>query len=91
MTGVLKTIIFLIIVYYLWKLMLRLFFPIVAKKAFEKAQQTMEDRMRQAYDAQQRNTGFEGDVTIQKGAGKQRKSISEDEGEYVDFVEVKDR
>ena len=92
MTGVLKTILFLVVIYYVWKLLFRLFFPIVAKKVVNKAQQNMEDRMRQAYGRQQ---GYayadqQGDVIVQKGAEKKKPSgVSDSEGEYVDFEEVK--
>jgi len=72
MTGVFKTILILVVIYYAWKLLFRLFFPVLAKKVVNKAQQTMEDRMRQA---QERQSGYssddhEGDVVIQKGAEK---------------------
>ena len=92
MTGVLKTILFLVVIYYVWKLLFRLFFPIVAKKVVNKAQRNMEDRMRQAYERQQ---GYayadqQGDVIVQKGAEKKKPSgVSDSEGEYVDFEEVK--
>lgn len=90
MTGLLKTILLLIVLYYAWKLMFRLFFPVVLRKATEKAQQAMNERMQQAY-GQQQNRGKayqEGDVVIQKGAEK-TPSVAKDDGEYVDFVEVK--
>lgn len=90
MTGILKTILFLFVLYYAWKLMFRLFFPVVLRKATEKAQQTMKERMRHAYEQQQnRNKAYqEGEVVIQKGAEK-APSVAENDGEYVDFVEVK--
>ncbi|MCF8276807.1 MAG: DUF4834 family protein [Flavobacteriales bacterium] len=93
MFGVLKTILFLVVVYYVWKLLFRLFFPVVAKKVVEKAQQNMEDRMRQAYDQQAGNNyaDHEGDVIIQKGAEKHKSgTVSDSEGEYVEFEEIKD-
>lgn len=94
MTGVLKTILFLIIVYYIWKVLFRLFFPVVVKKVVNKAQQNMEDRMRQAYEAQNGRQTYadqQGDVIIQKGAGKKKpKGVSDSEGEYVEFEEIKD-
>ena len=94
MTGVLKTILFLLVVYYVWKLLFRLFFPIVAKKVMNKAQQNMEDRMRQAYDAQNGQQSYadqQGDVIIQKGAEKKKTGgVSESEGEYVEFEEIKE-
>lgn len=93
MTGVIKTILFLIVIYYVWKLLFRLFFPIVAKKVVSKAQQNMEDRMRQAYEQQEGESysAQEGEVIIQKGATKPKKgSVSDADGEYVEFEEVKD-
>lgn len=87
--GILKTIFIIVIFYYVWKLLFRLFFPVVAKKVMNKAQQTMNDRMRQAQEAQQGYSGQEGDVTVQKGAEK-NSGVSDNEGDYVDFEEVKD-
>lgn len=90
MTGVLKTLLFLIVLYYAWKLMFRLLFPVVLRKAAQKAQDTMNDRMRNAYEQQQRGNGYdrEGDIVIQRGAEKTPK-VAEDDGEYVEFEEVK--
>lgn len=74
-------------------MLFRLFFPVIAKKVVNKAQQAMEDRMRQA---QQRQSGYssaghEGDVIIQKGAEKRNPGgVSDSDGEYVEFEEIKD-
>lgn len=93
MTGFLKTILILVIIYYAWKLFFRLFFPVLAKMMMNKAQQTMEERMRQA---QERQAGYssreqEGDIIIQKGAEKRKSGgISDSDGEYVDFEEIKE-
>ncbi|MFC2175956.1 DUF4834 family protein [Bacteroidota bacterium] len=91
MTGVVKTILILVVFYYAWKLLFRLFFPIVAKKVVNKAQQNMEDRMRQA---QERQNGYsaqqEGEVIIQKGAAKNKTGVSDQEGDYVEFEEIKE-
>lgn len=89
MTGVLKTILILIVFYYAWKLMFRLLFPVVIRKAAQKAQDAMNDRMRNAYEQQRGNGRYqEGDIVIQKGAEKTPK-VAEDDGEYVEFEEVK--
>ncbi|MFT4544340.1 MAG: hypothetical protein ACI9UR_000826 [Bacteroidia bacterium] len=86
----LKVILFLVVVYYIWKLMFRLFFPVVAKKVVEKAQKNMEDRMRQAQDRQSADASFqEGEVVIQKGAEK-KAGVSDAEGDYVEFEEIKE-
>lgn len=53
----------------------------------------MEDRMRQAYEQQQGGSyaDHEGDVIIQKGAEKKKTgSISDSDGEYVEFEEIKE-
>ena len=92
MTGVLNTIFILVVVYYAWKLLFRLFFPIVAKKVVNKAQQSMNDRMRQAQEAQDGySTQQEGDVIIQKGAAKDNAGVSDEEGDYVEFEEIKEK
>jgi len=91
MAGVLKTIFIIVIIYYAWKLLFRLFFPIVAKKVVNKAQQNMNDRMRQAQEAQDGySTKQEGDVIIQKGASKNKAGVSDEEGDYVEFEEIKE-
>lgn len=92
MSGILKTILFLIIVYYVWKVLFRLFFPVMVKKVVEKAQHNMEDRMRQAYENQQ---GYghhqqEGEVIIQKGVKKKQTDLPDSAGDYVEFEEIKD-
>jgi hypothetical protein len=92
MTGLLKTILFLLVLYYAWKLMFRLMFPVVLKKATEKAQRSMNERMQQAFEQQQNQNSnqFEGDITIKRGAEK-APSVAKNDGEYVDYVEVKDK
>ncbi|MCF8463866.1 MAG: DUF4834 family protein [Flavobacteriales bacterium] len=93
MTGVFKTILILVVIYYAWKLLFRLFFPVMVKKVVNKAQQNMEDRMRQAYEQQQGGSyaNHEGDVIIQKGAERKKTgSISDSDGEYVEFEEIKE-
>jgi len=86
--GILKTIFIILIIYYVWKLLFRLFFPLLMKKVVNKAQQTMNDRMDQTHQTQNGQHQQEGEVIIQKGAEK-RSGVSDNDGEYVDFEEVK--
>ncbi len=90
MTGALKTLLFLIALYYAWKLLFRLLFPVLVKKAAQKAQSSMNDRMKRAYEQQQqRSAAFqEGEVVVQRGTAKSP-AVAEDDGEYVEFEEVK--
>ena len=94
MTGLLKTILILVVIYYAWKMLFRLFFPVIAKKVVNKAQQNMEDRMRHAQEQQDGYSAStqEGDVVVQKGAEKKKSgSIPDSDGEYVEFEEIKDQ
>lgn len=91
MTGVLKTILFLIVVYYVSKVLFRLFFPVMVKKVVEKAQHNMEDRMRQAYEQQGHGQHHqEGEVIIQKGVKTKPTDLPDSAGDYVEFEEIKD-
>lgn len=77
-TGFLKAVGIIVIVYYGLKLVGRLLFPVVVKRAVH----NMQARQ---YTYQERKP--EGQVTVEKGAGAQRSSRAT-QGEYVDFEEV---
>ncbi len=55
------------------------------KKAVEKAQENMSNKMEEMYRRQ--NEKNEDDISIKKSKDKSRKS--NDDGEYVDYEEVK--
>lgn len=85
--GLAKTIFFLITFYYLFKLIGRLFLPYMMKKGVEHMQQQQQ---RAANNYQQQARQQEGQVTINKDAPKKSSTIVNDnEGEYVDYEEVK--
>ncbi len=64
----------------------------MVKKVVEKAQNNMEDRMRQAYERQQPGYGQhqEGEVIIQKGVKTKPTDLPDSAGDYVEFEEIKD-
>ena len=75
-TGVFKTILIILLVYYVMKWLTRLFFPLLVKKYFgnqANRQQTQADK--------------EGDITIVK-RGKKPTGKDDSLGDYVDFEEV---
>jgi sortase (surface protein transpeptidase) len=82
LSGVIKIIFYFILFSFIIRMIARLALPIVVKRA--------EDKMRQrANEYQQRNAPQrpEGDVKIEK---KNTNNKSSQEGEYVDYVEIKD-
>ncbi|WP_439183066.1 DUF4834 family protein [Carboxylicivirga taeanensis] len=85
--GLAKTIFFLIIFYYLFKFIGRLLLPFIMKKGVERMQQQQQ---RAASNYQQQARQQEGKVTINRDAPKKSSGIvGDNEGEYVDYEEVK--
>lgn len=82
MTGLLRTILILVILYYGFKFLMRYIFPLFVKRTIDK----MEDRMREEYEAQQPKAP-EGEVSIDKMPKKDKPNKS-DMGEYIDYEEI---
>lgn len=76
--GLLKTIGIIVIIYFVLKLVGRLLFPIVVKKAVNNM------RARQSTYTQRKP---EGEVTVEKKQGQEGRH-PHTQGEYVDFEEV---
>lgn len=88
--STLRTLLFIIGLYYLVKFVGRLLLPIIVKKVADKAQANMNEKMRQHFEQQQaaqRTVHTDGDVSVQK---KPKGRIRDEDGEYVSFEEVKD-
>lgn len=81
--GLLRTIFFILLFYYGFKFLMRLFAPFLIKKATEK----MQEKAQQQYGNQQQSTVKEGETVIDKAPRNQRQS-KDDVGEYVDFEEI---
>ncbi|WP_430814106.1 DUF4834 family protein [Carboxylicivirga sp. RSCT41] len=85
--GLIKTIFFLITFYYLFKIIGRLVLPYLMKKGVERMQQQQQNA---ATNYQRHAQQKEGEVTVQKNAQKKSSNVvDQNEGEYVDFEEVK--
>ena len=82
--GLLKTIFFILIFYYGFKFLARLFAPFLMKKAAE----TMQKKAQQQYKGQQqKQTVPEGETVIDKTPGNQQQG-KKTVGEYVDYEEI---
>ncbi|MCG8581109.1 MAG: DUF4834 family protein [Bacteroidales bacterium] len=85
--GLAKTILFLVTFYYLFKLIGRLVLPYLMKKGVERMQQQQQNA---ATNYQRQAQQQEGKVTVKKNAqNKSSHVVDDNEGEYVDFEEVK--
>lgn len=84
--GLLKTIFFIVLFYYAFKFLAKLFAPFLIKKAAE----TIQKKAEQQYGGnaqQQKSTVSEGETVIDKKPGGQQQSKNS-VGEYVDFEEI---
>ena len=84
--GFLRTIIIIIIVYHVFKFIMRLLAPIMAKKMMEKASENFEKQFNNPYYKERKTK--EGEVYIDKKPKENRTPSNNDEGEFVDFEEV---
>lgn len=80
--GFFKFLIITIIILYIVRIVLRMLFPVLLKKAFSGAQQRAE---------QQRARKPEGTVSVDYVPQPERKGNADNLGEFVDFEEVKDK
>jgi Na+/H+ antiporter NhaC len=81
-TGVIRIIFYIILISFIIRLVARLALPIVVKKAEE----NMRKRADNFYKSQQPQRQ-EGDVKVESNKKKEKHEI---DGEYVDYVEIKD-
>ncbi|MFK8059601.1 MAG: DUF4834 family protein [Polaribacter sp.] len=82
--GLLKTIFYLLLFYYGFKFLARLFAPFLIKKATETIKKKAE---KQYGNQQQKATVPEGETVIDKKPRNQQQS-KDSVGEYVDFEEI---
>ncbi|WP_159950787.1 DUF4834 family protein [Polaribacter septentrionalilitoris] len=83
--GLLKTIFFILLFYYAFKFLARLFAPFLMKKAAE----TIQKKAQQQYGGQQKQkeTVREGETVIDKKPRNHQQG-KDSVGEYVDFEEI---
>lgn len=81
--GLLRTILIILLIYYGFKILSRIFAPVLFKYAAKKA----EERFGSAFNQQrQEPIKKEGEVTIDKMP--ENKSSNKNVGEYVDYEEI---
>ncbi len=82
--GLLKTLLYILLFYYAFKFLARMFAPFLVKKAAE----TMQRKAEQQFGNQQPKSSVkEGETIIDKAPGNNKQS-KKSVGEYVDFEEI---
>ena len=85
--GFLKTILYLVAFYYIFKFLARIFFPILVKKAVEKAGENFQQQQRQYQSNQSYQTSSKDEIiynTSKSDKPRETKKV----GEYVDYEEI---
>jgi len=87
MVGFIRTLLIIIIFYYLFKLIARIVVPFLIKKGVE----NMQKKQQQEFDRYREEAAkHEGEVIIRtKGKSKNKINREDTEGEYIDFEEIK--
>jgi len=85
--GFLKTILIFIIIYYIFKFVMRLAAPYLAKKMMEKAAGNFENQFNNPYYKEKPQTK-EGETYIEKKPADTQPKNKGNEGEYVDYEEI---
>ncbi len=83
----LRLVFILLIIYYLFKFFMRFLAPRLVDRAANKLFQDMKNRETE----QTRKTTRSGDVTIDYTNKKKQKHYSRNEGDYIEFEEIKDK
>lgn len=82
--GLIKTILILLLIYYTFKFLFKLFGPFLMKKAVDK----MQEKASQQFGGEKRPTDIKEGETIIDKKPNQESSIKNDVGDYVDFEEI---
>ncbi|GAA4969676.1 DUF4834 family protein [Algibacter aquimarinus] len=85
--GLLRTIFIIVLVYYIFKVLSRIFAPFLVKYAAKKAEQRFGDQFGQYQKQKQKEPSKKvGEITIDKMP--KTKTSNKDVGDYVDYEEI---
>ena len=85
LVGLVRFLFWFFLIFYLLKILTRIFAPILMKRFTDK----MQERFNQQYQNPQNPVQEEGKVTLEK-TNTSTKTKSDDVGDYVDFEEVEE-
>jgi hypothetical protein len=85
--GLLKTLFFLVLIYYAFRFFARLFAPFLMKKMVSKMQEKAQQHQQHNQQRQKSTTTQEGKTVIDRKPNNSKEGNSS-VGEYVDFEEI---
>lgn len=86
-TGFIETICYILLFYYVFKFLARLFLPIMVKKVVEKAAGNFQQQYQSQYQQQQQYSSKQDEIiydTAKQDKPRETKKV----GEYVDYEEL---
>ena len=86
-TGFIRTLIYIIAIYYIIKFLARLFLPILVKKAVEKAGENFQKQQQYARGNSWQKTANNDEIIIDTANAKKPRETKK-VGEYVDYEEI---
>lgn len=87
--GLIRTLLIIGLLYYLSKIILRLFAPQITNYAAKKMNEKMNEKFNQQYNStQEEKIQDEGKTTIVNKPRKSSNLNTDSEGEYIDFEDV---
>ena len=84
--GFLRTLLYIVAFYYIFKFLARIFFPILVKKAVEKAGEQFQQQ--QQYQSNQNYQTSSKDEIINNNPKSDKPRETKKVGEYVDYEEI---
>jgi hypothetical protein len=82
--GFFEAVMFLLVLYFAWKVFKRVFLPLFVKEMINRIQNHVEQQVRR----KEGPIREDGDVTIESEP-KKKKKVSREDGEYIDYEEIK--
>ena len=86
-SGFIRTLFYIIAVYYILKFLARLFLPLIVKKVVEKAGENMQKQAQQGQGNHWQKTANNQEVIYKTDASKNPKETKK-VGDYVDYEEI---
>lgn len=82
--GLLRTLLILSIIYFSYRIFVHVLAPLLLKIVIKKAQKNYNERMEHKYDDTNNS-----EIKITNAKNSRKKSIHDQDGEYVDYEEIK--
>jgi len=86
-SGFIRTLLYIMAFYYIFKFLARLFFPIVVKKVVEKASENFQKQQQNAQSNSWQKTPNNDEIIINTANAKKTRETKK-VGDYVDYEEI---